>query len=103
MSRIVLIIAAVLIAGCTHPRVTTYLPSDPQLECDTIRDEIRKAEASIQEIDRKTGLSWRNAGLVLVSIVGVAANEINGNRERSAAEARITYLRELARQKQCPL
>ena len=103
MSRIIPIIAAVFLASCTHPRVTTYLPSDSQLQCDAIRSEMRKAEAAIQAIDQKTGLSWRNAGLVLVSIVGVAANEINGNRERTAAEARITHLRELARQKQCPL
>ena len=94
------LLAATLV-GCTHPRVTSYLPSDPRLTCQQINQEIAKAEEAITTIDKKTGVSWRNAGLLLFSGVGLVMNEVNGSRERTAAQARIEHLRELARQNNC--
>ena len=97
-----LVIGALAVTlGCTHARVQTYLPSDGQLSCAELKQEIAKAESAIAEIDRKTGVSWRNAGLVVVSGVGLIMNEVNGSRERTSAEARIVHLNELTKKKSC--
>ena len=98
----ILVIGAMAVTlGCTHARVQTYLPSDGQLSCAELKQEIVKAEDAIADIDRKTGLSWRNAGLALVSGVGLIMNEVNGSRERTAAEARIVHLRQIVAEKGC--
>ena len=101
IGRIVALGALIVTLGCTHARVQTYLPSDGQLSCAELKQEIAKAESAIAEIDRKTGVSWRNAGLVLVSGVGLIMNEVNGSRERTSAEARIVHLNELVKKKSC--
>ena len=84
------------IAGCTHQRIETYKPSDARLTCPQIQQEIIKTESAIAEIDRKTGLSWRNAGLAMVSGVGLIMNEVNGSRERASGVARIEHLKKTA-------
>ena len=89
------------VSGCTHKRIETYMPSDNRLTCQQIQQEIAKTERAIQEIDEKTGLSWRNAGLFLVSGVGLIMNEVNGSKERASGVARIEHLRKLASDQGC--
>jgi len=50
-------------AGGTPARIETSKPSDPRLPGPQIQQVIVKTEKALAEIDRKTGLSWRNAGL----------------------------------------
>ncbi len=90
-----------LLVGCTHQRIETYMPSDTRLTCQQIQQEIAKTERAIQEIDEKTGLSWRNAGLFLVSGVGLIMNEVNGSKERASGVARIEHLRKLSADHGC--
>ena len=90
------VLACGLLAGCTHQRIETYKPSDTRLTCPQIQQEIAKTENAIAEIDRKTGLSWRNAGLALVSGVGLIMNEVNGSKERASGVARIEHLKKTA-------
>ena len=91
----------ILGSGCTHPRVEAYLPRDGQLDCRQLQEEVDKAEEAIATIDKKTGVSWRNAGLILFSGVGLIMNEVNGSRERTAATARIQHLEAVRIQKNC--
>ena len=87
--------------GCTHPRIETYRPSDNRLTCQQIQQEIAETERAIQDIDKKTGLSWRNAGLALVSGVGLIMNEVNGSKERASGVARIEHLRKVSHEQGC--
>ena len=96
-----LTVSTALTLGCTHARVETYLPNDGQRACADLNREIAKAEKAIEEIDRKTGVSWRNAGLALVSGIGLIMNEVNGSRERTSAQARIVHLQQLKATKNC--
>lgn len=96
MKRIGLVLLVGSLVGCTHARIETYKPSDTRLTCPQIQQEIVKTEKAIAEIDRKTGLSWRNAGLFMVSGVGLIMNEVNGSKERASGVARIEHLKKTA-------
>jgi hypothetical protein len=92
---------ALLLAACTHQKVTVNRVDDGELSCNDIKDEINQMEKVRSDIDSKTGMSGRNVGMALLFWPGIVVNEINASDAEKLASARMSVLVKLYRHKQC--
>ena len=91
-----------LLASCATPHVVDIvMPGDEELSCGQLKNEIAKLDKFIKEADKEKGVTWGNAGRLIVFPIGIWATYENANQAINAANQREVYLTSIKQRKKC--
>ncbi len=98
---ILALVAATSLMSCSHQKVIVNRVHDEELSCHEIKEESKRLEKLLNNIDEKTGLSGRNVGMALLFWPGVFVNEMNASDAEKLANQRLAVLSNLYSKKRC--
>ena len=93
---------SLFLASCATPHVVDIVqPSDEQLNCAGLQNEVDELDRFIEEAESEKGVNWSNAGRLLVFPIGIWATYENAEQAINAANQRELYLRGIMSKKNC--
>ena len=102
MKHVLLCGAFLFLAGCATPHVVeTVEEGDEELSCKQLDLEIAKLDKFKEEAKSVKGVTWGNAGRLLVFPIGIIGTYDNANQAIDAANQREVYLRGIKGRKDC--
>ena len=100
--KYLLITILFFITSCATPHVVKIvMPGDEGLSCSQVVNEIARLEKFVKDADKEKGVTWGNAGRMLVFPVGIWATYANANQAIDAANQREVYLTGIKQRKGC--
>ena len=97
-----LMLTSLFLASCATPHVVDIVqPNDEQLNCAGLQNEVDKLDKFIEEAESEKGVTWSNAGRLIVFPIGIWATYENAEQAINAANQRELYLRGIMSKKKC--
>ena len=91
--KYLLITILFFITSCATPHVVKIvMPGDEGLSCSQVVNEIARLEKFVKDADKEKGVTWGNAGRLIVIPIGIWATYENANQAIDAANQREVYL-----------
>ena len=101
--KYVVLSIVLFLASCATPHVVDIVqPTDEQLNCAGLQNEVDELDQFIEEAESEKGVNWSNAGRLLVFPIGIWATYENAGQAIDAANQREIYLRGIMSKKNCP-
>ena len=95
-------ITILFLSACATPHVVDIVtPGDEKLNCAQLNIEISKLERFKNEASKEKGVTWGNAGRLIVFPIGIWATYENANQAIDAANQREVYLMGIKQRKNC--
>ena len=100
--KYLLITILFFITSCATPHVVKIvMPGDEGLSCSQVVNEIARLEKFVKDADKEKGVTWGNAGRLIVFPIGIWATYENANQAIDAANQREVYLTGIKQRKGC--
>jgi hypothetical protein len=100
--KYLLITILFFITSCATPHVVKIvMPGDEGLSCSQLKNEISRLEQFVKDADKEKGVTWGNAGRLIVFPIGIWATYENANQAIDAANQREVYLTGIKQRKGC--
>lgn len=98
--RLLLLSAVVAVAGCvSNKAVQTIQAGDDEKSCDTLQTELIELGVRFEEAKDESGVTGKNAGLLILFWPGIIVNEVRANKNQDSIDDRVSYLTNIYNEK----
>lgn len=98
--RLLILSALVTVAGCvSNKAIQTIQAGDDEKSCETLQTELIQLGVSFDEAKDESGVTGKNAGLLLLFWPGIIVNEVRANKNQESIDDRVSYLSNIYNEK----
>lgn len=99
----VTLLALMALAGCATPTVVSRVkPTDNQLSCAQLQNELTEAQNYHDAAQKETGVTGGNVARFIFFWPAIIGTSMNASEAKEAANARMNNISSLMNQKSCP-
>ena len=85
--------ALFILTGCvSNQTISTTQIGDDEMSCEAIKTELTQLGAKFEAVKDESGVTGKNAGLLILFWPGIIVNEVQANKNQASVKARVTHL-----------